>query len=192
MCIRVSETPWMLFITTALPAGVSLLTGTFAPVVFWIWPPVQPLVSAFVHVPPAPVTVSALFGPVLLSRTPALAPLLEMRWNVIPAAPTFVFWTLRPLPAPVSIVLDETVPPPPASNSLPVVVSMSRPPFVKLIVWPVLELSVTAALVPVLSVLVVPLSVVDPPVLPDRLMPPPASLVSPIAPLRATAPPLRP
>ena len=58
-----------------------------------------------------------------------------------------------------------TVPPPVALKPAPEVVSMSSPPFVKLIVAPVLLLSVTAGLAPVFSVFVAPLKVTVPPVL---------------------------
>ena len=67
----------------------------------------------------------------------------------------------------------------------------------KLIVWPVLELSVTAVLAPVLSVLVVPLKVVVPAVLPETLMPVPPvpvmlpeKVVSPARPVTSTASPV--
>ena len=66
----------------------------------------------------------------------------------------------------------------------------------KLIVWPVLELSVTAVLAPVLSVLVVPLKIVVPAVLPETLMPVPPvpvmlpeKVLSPARPVTSTASP---
>ena len=58
--------------------------------------------------------------------------------------------------------------------------------------WPSLEVMATAVPATLLMIFEALLKVVEPPVLPDRLMPPPASLVSAMAPLRATAPPLRP
>ena len=74
----------------------------------------------------------------------------------------------------------------------PVVVSMSRPPPVRFSVWPSLVANETASEAPVSSTLEALLNVVDPPVLLDRLMPPPASLPSAMAPLSVTALPLRP
>ena len=58
--------------------------------------------------------------------------------------------------------------------------------------WPSLDAMATAVLATLLMTFEALLKVVVPPVLEARLMPPPASLVSAIAPERVTAPPLRP
>ena len=79
-----------------------------------------------------------------------------------------------------------------AMTPWPLVVSMSRPPPVRVRVWPLLPVNETALQVVVLRTLEALLKVVEPPVLPDRVMPPPASLVSAIGPVRVTVPPLRP
>jgi hypothetical protein len=130
----------------------------------------------------------------------------ETRWNVTSLLATSVSWMRKARPVVVSIVLPEPltsiVPlldtsrpmPPPAPAS------MSRPPPEKVRVWPSLPDITTALLtglpepaeVVVLMVLDGLLNVVDPPLLPDTTIPPPASLVSTIGPLRVTAPPSRP
>jgi len=71
------------------------------------------------------------------------------------------------------------------------VVSMFRPPPLNVIVWPE-PVDENAADAPVFSVFVVPLNVVEPPVLPDIVIPPPASFVSLMLPESAIAPPVRP
>jgi hypothetical protein len=159
-------------------------------------------VSALVQVPePLLVTVSALLAPVVFSRIPPLAPLEEMCSKVRGVPPTSVLLTLSALPDPVSITLPEPVtsrvPLEVATRPSPVVVSMLRPPPDSVRVWPSLLAIVTAVPATVLSVLVALLNVVEPPRLPrapapPTTMPPPASLVSLIAPLSATAPPVRP
>ena len=57
--------------------------------------------------------------------------------------------------------------------------------------WPSLLVKRPRATWSVLRTLEALLKVVEPPVLPDRVMPPPASLVSAMAPLRVTVPPVR-
>ena len=120
--------------------------------VFAIVPPLQPLVSAFVHVPePLLVTVSELLAPVLFSTMPAFAPLPEMCSNVTPLAPVSVLLSLKLLPEPVSIVLPLpvtfSVPLVAASRPLPLVVSMSSPPPERVSVWPSLLLNRTASVI---------------------------------------------
>src|SRR5262245_11839252 len=141
---------------------------------------------------PVPVTVRPpLVGPVPvpLSTMPLAgsgATVLfpdEMLWKVRPVDAMLVLVTLRAVADVESIVLGlvpvvtVTVPPPVALKPAPLVVSMSRPPPLNVMVWPE-PVDEKAAEAPVLSVFVVPLNVVEPPVLPDMVMPPPASLVS--------------
>ena len=119
-----------------------------------------------------------------------------MLWNVRPDAPMSVLTTLRAMP--VVLVIELPVPVTlivPLVSALmprPLVVSMSRPPPERVSVWPSLVVMLTASVVVLLIVLVALLNVVEPPVLPDRMMPPPASLVSAIGPDNVTVPPLRP
>ena len=166
-----------------------------SPVVLWIVPPVQ--ASAVVaHAPPAPVTVSPPAVPVVLSTMPFAAPLAATRWKVTPAAAMFVLATFSAVPVPVSTVLPEPltwrVPPPVAIRPAPDVVSRSRPPPENTYVWPVFPVALIAGWAPVLRVLAAPEKTVEPPVLPDSAMPPPASPPSLSDPLRLTTPPVRP
>jgi len=159
-------------------------------------------VPALVQVPPLPVTVTGPV-PVLFSTTPVVAPFDPMRCRVIPPPPPAgamsVFAISRARPVVLSIVLPLPVtwivPLVSAWRPLPVVVSMSSPPPFRFSVWPSLALITTALLLagpPVVLIVFVPLlKVVEPPVLDETVMPPPASLVSLIAPLRLTAPPVR-
>src|SRR5947207_12101046 len=154
---------------------------------FWSVPPLP--------AEPVPVTVRPPLAPVVFNTMPFAPPLAEMCSKVRPLAPMFVLATLRAVPVVESIVLTVpvtlTVPPPVALKPAPEVVSMFRPPPLNVIVWaePVDE---NAADAPVFSVFVVPLNVVEPPVLPDIVIPPPASFVSLMLPESAIAPPVRP
>src|SRR5689334_19234748 len=176
-----------------VPTGDALESS--APVPFAIVPPEHPLVSAFVHVPPLPVTTRLPLAPVVSKTIPLAAPFDEMLWNVSPLAPMFVLETVSAVPVVVSIVfavpVTLTVPPPVALKPAPEVVSMLRPPLLKVIVCPE-PVDENAADAPVLSVFVVPLNVVEPPVLPDIVMPPPASFVSLMWPESEIDPPVRP
>ena len=111
----------------------------------------------------------------------------EMRWNVAPPAPMSVLATLSAVPD----VVESIVLPAPETTSVPlvvavipapVVVSMSRPPPESVSVWPSLPVNETAAEPTLLMTFDALLKVVEPPVLPVRLMPPPASFVSVMAP----------
>jgi hypothetical protein len=180
------------------PPG-TLVSSTPAPVEFWIAPPLQ--VAALVHAPALPVTVSEPFALAVLFRTmPLGAPLEAIFWNVRSLSPTSVSTRFRARPVVLSIVFAAPVtviaPLFAASRPLPDVVSTSRLPPVRLSVWPLLLLKMTASLAPVLRIFDEPLNVVEPPVLLAMLMPPPASLVSAIAPENVTpstpVPPVRP
>ena len=91
---------------------------TSAPVLFAICPPEHPEVSAAVHVPPLPLTVSPPVAPVLFRMMPALLllPVESMLRKVIPLAPIVVLATFRAVPVVEVIVLVApvtfTVPPP--------------------------------------------------------------------------------
>ena len=194
--MRVNEMPRVLLRTIPLPAGRAVESS--APVVFWMTPPEQPVVSAFVHVPPTPVTVSAAFEPVLLSVMPPLAPLEATRWKLSGVPPTSVSLTFSAFPAPVSIVLPVpvrlSVPLVVAWTPAPLVVSMSRLPPESVSVWPSLVPMTIAWSSPVLNVLVALLTTVEPPLLPVTAMPPfswvaSVSPVSVIGPLNVTVPP---
>ena len=125
---------------------------------------------------------------------PFPAPLAEIDWNVAPPRSVLLTLTAVPvvvaieLPAPVTVSVPLFV----ALMPAPVVASTSRPPPEKLSVWPSLPVNETAAEPTLLMAFDALLKVVEPPVLPERLMPPPASFVSAIAPLSVTAPPVRP
>ena len=74
---------------------------------------------------------------------------------------------------------------------MPLVVSISSPPPVKLTVEPVLLSSATASPVPVFSVLVEPVKLMVALALPETLMPPLASAPSLMLPDSVTVPPVR-
>src|SRR5205085_11471680 len=143
-----------------------------APVALLIVPPLE--LPPRLVLDPSPVTVRRPLEPVPFNTIPLAPPFAEMCSKVSPLAPMFVLDTFRAVPVVESIVLAEpvtlTVPPPVALKPAPLVVSMLRPPPLKVIVWPepVDENAVDA---PVLSVFVEPLNVVDPPALPDLVMP---------------------
>ena len=110
---------------------------------------------------------------------PFVAPLAEMLLNVSPLAPMVVLETLRAVPVVESIVFGlapvptTIVPPPVALKPAPEVVSMSRPPFVKLMVAPELFDRFTPVPVPVLNFLFAPLKVIAfvPVLLPETEIP---------------------
>ncbi len=159
-------------------------------------PSLPPLVAATLVVPPLnapPPTLSRLLRliamlatmPVLCSDAklmplaPALTPVRLMTWPV-------AVWMLLPVPVTV------TVPPPVALKPAPLVVTMSSslPPAkgAKLIVAPLLLLSVTAVFAPVFRLIVWPVRLTVPPVLLAMLMP---RLVSVMLPESAAVPPVR-
>lgn len=144
--------------------GLVVLVREMAwPVEFWIAPPVQLAVE--VQEPPLPETVRLPLAPVVFSTIPLLAPFDEMLRKVRPLAPMVVLVTLSAVPVVESIVLGFapvvtlTIPLLEALKPVPLVVSISSPPLLKLIVEVALLLSVTAVLVLVLKVLVAPLNV---------------------------------
>jgi hypothetical protein len=153
----------VLFRTIPVPTGVAELSSP--PVVFWIRPPEQ-VGAAGVHVPPLPVTVKPPVAPVVFSRIPLGAPLLEMLRNVNPPGPIVVFATFNAVPVVVVMVLTidvlfwvtVRVPPPVAVKPGLTPVVRERPP---------------------LNVMVLPL-------LAFRKMPWPVSVIGP---LKITAPP---
>src|SRR5262245_33219326 len=141
------------------------------PVELWIVPPLPAVV-------PVPVTINPPLEPVVLSTMPLVAPLAEMSWNVTLLAPMLVLAMLRAVPVVEVMLLLEpmtlTVPPPVAEKPVPLVLSISSPPLLKLMVAPVLLESETAVDAPVFSVLVPPEKSIVPPVLLLTVMPPPA------------------
>src|SRR5437870_13479571 len=100
-----------------------------------------------------------------------------MCWKFRPLAPMFVFATFSAVPVVEEIPLFDpvtlTVPPPVALKPAPEVVMMVRLPLLKVIVWPE-PVDEYAADAPVLSTFSAPLQVVEPPVLPGVVLPPPA------------------
>src|ERR1700710_1102298 len=101
--MRVSDGLSVLLSTMPVPVGVVVELST--PVVFRICPPVQPLVSAFVQVPPVPATTRLPVDPVPLSTMPFGAPFDEIEAKLrLPAVIPAVL-TLRPVPMPVVIEL---------------------------------------------------------------------------------------
>ena len=141
-----------------------MVKDTPALVLFWMAPPVQ--VPALEHAPPLPVMTRPPLAPVLFSTTPLTAPLLLADWKVTLLAEIVVLAML--IAAPVVLVTELplpctlTVPPPAALKPVPVVVAIARPPLMKLMVAPVLEVNVTAADAPVLSALLAPLKLTLP------------------------------
>src|SRR5947207_3235202 len=118
---------------------------TSAPVLFAICPPEHPEVSAAVHVPPLPLTVSPPVAPVLFRIMPALLllPVESMLRNVSPLAPMVVLATFSAVP-----VVDVSV------LAAPVITSVPPPVAVKPALAPELtttfeKLNVELVLVPV-------------------------------------------
>src|SRR5438132_11833130 len=103
----------------------------------------------------------------------------EMLRNVSPPDPMVVFTTFSAVPVSAVIVLafapvvTPIVPPPVALKPTPLVVVICKPPPAKLIVAPVLLVTLTAVLEPVVNVFVPPLNVRVPPVLLPSVMPVP-------------------
>src|SRR3954470_24809434 len=108
-----------------MPVPIGLADESSAPVVLRICPPEQPLVSAFVQVPPFPVTVRLPVEPVMSSTIPFTAGVAgapaEMLRKVSPVAPIVVLTTLSAVPLVVLSVLAApvtvTVPPPVAAKA---------------------------------------------------------------------------
>ena len=109
-------------------------------------------------------------------------------------APIEVFTTFKAVLVVVVILLPdpctEMVPPPVAVNPIPKVQSISKPPFVKFIVDPVLVARVIALFDPVFIVLVVPANVTVPLVQLETLIPDDV-VVEERIPLKVTEPPDR-
>jgi hypothetical protein len=155
----------------------ALLSSTAAPVVAATVPPdpstrmppprravVRPRVVFAGSEAPSPVT--SKLPVVLVSERPLGAPFAAtLRKTCTPLVPESV----TAVPLPVAMVLFApatlTVPPPVALKPAPLVVLMARLPLPKLIVAPVLLLSVTAAFAPVLTVLAGLLKLIVPPLL---------------------------
>ena len=159
--------------------------------------------AALVQVPPVPVTVSAGLVPVLLSRMLLAAPLFETRWKVSGVALPI---RVRDLRRAAGGAVDRVR----GSRDVERVVRVGEAEALRrdapaarrvdvetathdsVSVWPSPPLKTTASPATVLSVFVALLKVIEPPVLFDTMMPPPASPVSFTGPAKLTDPPLRP
>src|SRR3954453_14377874 len=98
-----------------MPVPTGVVDESSPPVAPWIWPPEQPIVLAFVHVPPLPVTINPPLAPVESSLIPFEPPFAEMLRKLTFDEPIVVPVAVRAVPVPVvSVLVDPvmlTVPP---------------------------------------------------------------------------------